>query len=51
MASVSLYSMPEVHAKEAVDLKKVRESIVKVIDDDAEKRGDGTRYVVFSPSN
>ena len=48
VASVSLYatttSMPEVRAKEAasVDLKQVRESIVKLMEDDAEKRGDGT---------
>ena len=34
--------MQEAHAKEAVDLAKVRESIVKVIEEDAEKRGDGT---------
>jgi cytochrome c peroxidase len=34
--------MQEAHAKEAVDLGKVRESIVTVIEEDAEKRGDGT---------
>jgi len=44
VASVSLYatttSMPEVRAKEAasVDLKQVRESIVKLMEDDAETR-------------
>lgn len=31
-----------VHAKEAVDLKAVRNEITNVIDTDAEKRGDGT---------
>ena len=34
--------MQDAYAKEAVDLAKVRESIVQVIEDDAEKRGDGT---------
>lgn len=35
--------MPEVQAKEAkVDLDKVRESIVQLVESDAEKRGDGT---------
>jgi cytochrome c peroxidase len=37
--------MPEVHAKEAkakVDLDKVRESIVQLVEDDAEQREDGT---------
>jgi cytochrome c peroxidase len=31
-----------IHAKEAVDLAKVREAIVEVVEADAEKRGDGT---------
>ena len=36
--------MPDVHAKEAskVDLQKVRDSIVKLVEDDAEQRDDGT---------
>lgn len=42
VAAVSVYSIQEAHAKEAVDLAKVRESIVKVIEEDAERRGDGT---------
>jgi cytochrome c peroxidase len=43
VASVTLYSsVQDVHAKEAVDLQKVRESILQVIETDAEKRGDGT---------
>jgi cytochrome c peroxidase len=43
MATVSLYSIQDVHAKEAkADLGKVRESILELIDTDAEKRGDGT---------
>lgn len=50
MVSLSLYaSIQDVHAKEAaaaaatvVDLNKVRESISKVVETDAEKRGDGT---------
>jgi len=42
-ASVALYSLQDAHAKEAaVDMNKVRESIMKVVDDDAEKRDDGT---------
>lgn len=44
-ASTSQLSSNEplvVHAKEAVDLKAVRDEITKVIDTDAEKRGDGT---------
>lgn len=43
VASVTLYSQtPNVHAKEAVDIGKVRESIVKLVEEDMEKRGDGT---------
>lgn len=42
VASVSLYSLQEAQAKEAVDLNKVRASIVQLIDQDAEKRNDGT---------
>jgi len=44
VATVTLYSTaPTVSfAKEAVDLAKVRESIVTTIEDDQEKRGDGT---------
>lgn len=41
-AAVTLFSIPVVEAKESVDLDKVRDSIVKVIDEDAEKRDDGT---------
>lgn len=42
VAGVSLYSIQEAHAKEAVDIAKVRESIVDLVDSDAEKRGDGS---------
>jgi cytochrome c peroxidase len=44
VATVTLYSAaPTVaYAKEAVDLAKVRESIVTTIEEDQEKRGDGT---------
>lgn len=42
LAGVSLYSIQNAHAKEAVDLDKVRETIVQVIEEDAEKRGDGS---------
>ena len=42
-ASVTLYSLQDAHAKEAaVDMNKVREAIMKIVDDDAEKREDGT---------
>ncbi|VEU34085.1 unnamed protein product [Pseudo-nitzschia multistriata] len=42
-ASVTLYSLQDAHAKEAaVDMDKLRAAIMKVVDDDAEKRGDGT---------
>ena len=44
-ATVTLYAtLPEAQAKEqaAVDLARVRESIVSMIETDAEKRGDGT---------
>ena len=35
--------LPEdIYAKEAVDLAKVREAIIEVVESDAEKRGDGT---------
>jgi catalase (peroxidase I) len=38
-----LYGTAEpVHAKESVDLNKVREAIMQVVESDAEKRGDGT---------
>ncbi len=38
-----MYASPEpVHAKEAVDLAKVREAITEVIESDMEKRADGT---------
>lgn len=45
VGAFALYAsaLPEpVYAKEAVDLKQVREAITGVIDSDAEKRGDGT---------
>lgn len=42
VAGVSLYSLQEAQAKEAVDLVKVRESIVQLVEEDAERRGDGT---------
>eukprot|EP00934_Nitzschia_sp_Nitz4_P002817 Nitzschia sp. Nitz4//scaffold84_size84139//59534//60601//NITZ4_005207-RA/size84139-processed-gene-0.20-mRNA-1//-1//CDS//3329559060//2807//frame0 len=42
VATVSLFGIQEAHAKEAVDLDKVRASIVQVIEEDAEKRDDGT---------
>ena len=32
----------DIYAKEAVDLAKVREAIIEVVESDAEKRGDGT---------
>mmetsp|Transcript_4210 Transcript_4210/g.10156 ORF Transcript_4210/g.10156 Transcript_4210/m.10156 type:complete len:324 (-) Transcript_4210:137-1108(-) len=42
-ASVTLYSLQDAYAKEAaVDMGKVREAIMKIVDDDAEKRGDGS---------
>ena len=41
-ATVALYSISDAHAKEASDLVKVRESIVDLMDSDAERRGDGT---------
>jgi cytochrome c peroxidase len=41
-AVVVLYSIPDAHAKEAVDLAKVRDSIKDVIETDMDKRGDGT---------
>lgn len=37
-----MYSLQDAHAKEAVNLDKVRPSIVKLIEEDAENRGDGT---------
>jgi cytochrome c peroxidase len=41
--ALALYASPEsVHAKEAVDLAKVREAITEVIESDMEKRDDGT---------
>ena len=44
IATVALYSSsPTIaHTEQAVDLTKVRGSILKVIEDDQEKRGDGT---------
>jgi hypothetical protein len=45
MAGLALYgTTQDTHAKEAkkVDLDKVRESIVQTIEDDAEKRDNGT---------
>jgi cytochrome c peroxidase len=40
---LALYATTEpAYAKESVDLKKVREAIVQVMESDAEKRGDGT---------
>jgi cytochrome c peroxidase len=43
LGGFALYASPgETHAKEAVDLGKVRASIVNVIEEDMEKRGDGT---------
>lgn len=43
LGGLALYATPDtVYAKEAVDLKKVREAIVQTVDSDAEKRGDGT---------
>jgi cytochrome c peroxidase len=42
VAGVSLYSIQDAHAKEAVDIAKVRESIVDLVDSNAEERGDGT---------
>lgn len=43
VTSITLYSQTaDVHAKEAVDVAKVRESIIKLTEEDAEKRGDGT---------
>lgn len=42
ITGASLYSIQDAHAKEAVDLNKVRKSIVNLVDSNAEKRGDGT---------
>jgi hypothetical protein len=44
MAGLALYaSIQDAHAKEAtVDMKKVREAIMDVVESDAEKRNDGT---------
>jgi len=42
VAAAVLLQPHDIQAKEAVDLAKVREAIVEVIDSDAEKRGDGT---------
>jgi hypothetical protein len=46
-ALYAAYSPETVYAKEkpAVDLNQVRGAIVKVIEDDADKRGDGTSLV------
>jgi hypothetical protein len=42
-STLALYSLQDVHAKEAtVDMNKVRVAIRKVVEDDAEKRDDGT---------
>jgi hypothetical protein len=42
-STLALYSLQDVHAKEAtVDMNKVRDAIMKVVEDDAEKRDDGT---------
>jgi catalase (peroxidase I) len=45
MAGLALYaSIQDAHAKEAAktDMNQVRQSIVELIESDAEKRGDGT---------
>jgi len=42
VVSLSLYSLQEAHAKEAVALDPVRASLVELIEKDAEERGDGT---------
>eukprot|EP00980_Cylindrotheca_fusiformis_P016249 scaffold4829_cov129-Cylindrotheca_fusiformis.AAC.9 len=42
VAGVSLYTIQDAHAKEAVDIDKVRASIVDLVESDAEKRNDGT---------
>jgi cytochrome c peroxidase len=44
VATVSLYGIQDAHAKEAntLDLGKVRASIMEVVENDAEQRGDGT---------
>jgi hypothetical protein len=44
LAGLALYgSIQDVNAKEAtVDMKKVREAIMDVVESDAEKRNDGT---------
>jgi cytochrome c peroxidase len=45
MAAVVLYaSIQESHAKEAppVDMGKVREAIMQIVEEDSEKRGDGS---------
>lgn len=42
-STLALYSLQDVHAKEAtIDMNKVRDAIMKVVEDDAEKRDDGT---------
>jgi cytochrome c peroxidase len=49
LATIALYAAnsTEVHAKSApaVDLQKVRESIMQTIEEDQEKRGDGTSLI------
>src|SRR5210317_1985880 len=42
ISGASFYFIQDVHAKEAVDLDRVRASIANLVDTDAEKRGDGT---------
>eukprot|EP00529_Nitzschia_sp_RCC80_P029791 CAMPEP_0113454324 /NCGR_PEP_ID=MMETSP0014_2-20120614/7804_1 /TAXON_ID=2857 /ORGANISM="Nitzschia sp." /LENGTH=316 /DNA_ID=CAMNT_0000345725 /DNA_START=220 /DNA_END=1167 /DNA_ORIENTATION=+ /assembly_acc=CAM_ASM_000159 len=42
MAGVALYSLHDAHAKEAVDMNQVRGAIMKIVEDDEEKRADGT---------
>lgn len=42
ITGASLYSIQDARAKEAVDMDKVRASIVNLVDTNAEKRGDGT---------
>ena len=42
LATAVLLQPDTAYAKEAVDLAKVREAIVEVVENDAEKRGDGT---------
>ena len=42
LVALGALSVETTHAKESLDLQKIREAIVDVIETDQEKRGDGT---------